>query len=338
MRVSTRLNLAVLPALLGLLLVAALAYWGERGRQAPQVVLAVAVVAAIASLAVSWWNARFLAARVERLARLGPTVRDRAPDRLGRGDPDVAAGVRHGEMPDELDQIASTVTGLTHAVESGRAEADLRVARAEGRAAEYAEILGQAVRTLGARTREAHLPLHILLSSPFGELNENQEELLGDACDAVASADTELRLLDRLIALDRDARTPAAEPVTVETLVQSPLAIARAHGAANAASIRVGLPETLPRVVVDVSAVQEALTALLLAALGPLEGGGELLLAAQTTGDGDVRLSIAPPPTAAAATALAVRLAQRLLRRASEGFQVDDQKIEIRLKAERAAR
>src|SRR5215208_2765865 len=68
MRVSTRLYLASMPAVLGVLLVAALAYWGERGRQAPALLVAVAVGAAVASLVISWRNTRYVAQRVTHLA------------------------------------------------------------------------------------------------------------------------------------------------------------------------------------------------------------------------------------------------------------------------------
>jgi hypothetical protein len=49
------------------------------------------------------------------------------------------------------------------------------------------------------------LPLQILLESPFGELNENQEELLRDARAAADAIDAALRKLGHVADIDRNA-------------------------------------------------------------------------------------------------------------------------------------
>lgn len=68
MRVGQRLFLAVLPAIVGLLTVTALVYWGEYSRQAPEWLVIAAVVAALGSAVLAWRNTRYVAQRVEQLA------------------------------------------------------------------------------------------------------------------------------------------------------------------------------------------------------------------------------------------------------------------------------
>ncbi|MDB4911549.1 MAG: hypothetical protein JWO39_2372, partial [Gemmatimonadetes bacterium] len=68
MKVGQRLFLSVVPAVLGLFLVAALAYWGRYARTAPGLVVILAAVAALASLIVSWRNTSYVVHRVQRLA------------------------------------------------------------------------------------------------------------------------------------------------------------------------------------------------------------------------------------------------------------------------------
>lgn len=334
MRISTRLHLAVLPAILGLALVAALAYWGERGRQAPEAILVVALVAASGSLAVSWWNLRDVAARIGRLSRLPrPAGAERA--RHAGGGWTSGVGAVHGgdDSPDELDEIESSVAGLSRVVERERAEAGSRIAVADARAGEYGMLLAQTVRELGARVEEVQLPLHILLASPFGALNENQEELLGAARDAASAADAELRLLDRLVTFDQRGATAAVEPVSVVTLLQSPLAIARER-AAPAVRVRMEASELLPRVVVHVPAVQEALTTLLSSAVSSVQPGGEVILSARSDGGDCVTLRVTPPAERAEGESLQLRLARRVMAREGGGAWGGVDPDEFRLPAE----
>jgi len=63
MRIGQRLVLAVTPAVLGLLIIAALASAG-RARAAPGVILWIAVAAAAATVIVAWASTRYVAARI----------------------------------------------------------------------------------------------------------------------------------------------------------------------------------------------------------------------------------------------------------------------------------
>ena len=72
MRIGPRLFLAVLPAVLGVVVVVALAYFGEYGRQAPAALVAIAAGATIVSLVVSWRNTRWLARRINETVGILP--------------------------------------------------------------------------------------------------------------------------------------------------------------------------------------------------------------------------------------------------------------------------
>ena len=74
-----------------------------------------------------------------------------------------------------------------------RREIAARLAAAEARAGELAALLDAVVTPLGQATSEAQLPLHILLENHFGDLNENQEEMLQAASDATDRIDLAVR-------------------------------------------------------------------------------------------------------------------------------------------------
>src|SRR5689334_17453082 len=86
--VGRRLFLGLMPALLALALVIGLAYYGQYGRVAPGPIIVGAAALAIVSLVATWINARYLAARITRLA----------------GSMSGEQAARRGEA-DELDRI-----------------------------------------------------------------------------------------------------------------------------------------------------------------------------------------------------------------------------------------
>src|SRR5262249_45966025 len=93
------------------------------------------------------------------------------------------------------------------------------------------------------------LPLQILLESPFGELNENQEELLRDARNASDAIDVGLRQLAQVADVDREALPVQQELVQVNDVVRSVLPLARAAAERRGARTEATLEPGLPRVV-----------------------------------------------------------------------------------------
>jgi hypothetical protein len=259
LRVSQRLCLAVIPAVLGVFTVAALAYFGQYARSAPAALILIAIVAALASLIVAWRNTRYVAQRIEQLA--------------------AEARQNHSAHTDELDDIE-------HAVRETRAQSEQRTAT-------YVRLLDEVLRVVPARLEESQLPLHILLDSPFGELNENQEELLGAAQSAVEDADLEVRRLRKLLDLERGAVSFLIQPVGVAELLRAPLAIAAARAHKRGVGYEWHVPTTMPRVLVDLSHMQEALTSALGHAIDRSADGERIVLNVGELPDGShVQLTV----------------------------------------------
>jgi hypothetical protein len=260
MKVSQRLFLAVVPAVLGVFTVAALAYFGQYARSAPEALIVVAIVAAVASLVVAWRNTRYVAQRIEQLASDARQNRSAHTDELD----DIELGVR-----------------------------DAR-ALAEQKTATYVGLLNEVLRVVPARLQESQLPLHILLDSPFGELNDNQEELLGAAQSAVEAADLEIRRLQKLLDLERGAVAFVIQPVGVVELLRAPLAIAAARAEKRGIGHEWNVPTTLPRVLVDLSHMQEALTSALGLAIDQTRDGERItVMVAESTDELRVTVIIA---------------------------------------------
>ena len=317
MRVGTRLLLAVTPAVVGVAAVAGLAYWGSYARQAPEMVIVAAVVAAAGSLVLAWRNTRYVARRVERIAL--------RTQNAGRG------------AHDELDAIEHSVAGLTDAVREASAGGAEREAAATRRAAEVSARLDETIAALAEGVQAVQLPLHILLDSPFGTLNENQEEMLEAARGAAEALDVRLRQAKKLADLERGAVPVLRKPVGLSELLRPALAIAEARAAKRGVTLKSEISSTAPRAIVDPVHVQEAVTILLGEAVERAEAGAEVSATAEEGEDGTVRIRVSGGP-AAGAQSIADRLADALLRAQGGSLAPDGSGKVIRLPAEQVRR
>ncbi|HXC25587.1 MAG TPA: hypothetical protein VNU46_06705 [Gemmatimonadaceae bacterium] len=316
-----RLFLAVLPAIVGVLAVAGLAYWGKYGRQAPEAIIIIAVCAALISLGMAWYNTRYVARRVEHLVvrTTGKASPDSQPPRFRDLASAVTGGViSHSGTADELDTIESTVYDLNSAVRRAREDGDHRAQRAEAREAEYTAIIDEVTHLMVSWLDEAQLPIHVLLSSPFGSLNENQEEMLSTAQTALDAADGKIRQLRALLTLDRGALTTVPQPVGLTELLKPALAIADARGRKAHVTVAADVSEMAPRVVADPLQVQAALTTILTNAVSQTPAGGEVKISAGEGEHGQIRITVQhggtrQPQDPATPTPLDMRLARRLL-------------------------
>lgn len=298
MRVGQRLFLAVVPAVLGVFTVAALAYWGRYHETAPAWLVVTAVVAAVVSLFVAWLNTRYVARRIEALARL-------KLERIGMHDP-ASTGV------DELDTIEDAVERLSRAAAVAEAAKSAAIEDASARKKEYAELISLAVSRVSERLEEIRLPLHILLENHFGDLNENQEEMLGAARIAAEAADEEVSRLREIGDLDRGVVALRNDPLKLGDAIRSILPLLEADAASRNISIKTeGIAPALPSVYVDRRRFQEALTLLSRESLRRTLDGTALTIDAAATPD-NVEVSISHGQIAAEprVMALAVRLLQ----------------------------
>jgi signal transduction histidine kinase len=237
MKISHRLFLGVIPSVVGLFTVAGLAYWGQYAHTAPQVVVWAAGAATVVSLVVAWWNTRYVAHRVERLA----STRD--------GE----------EEADELDVIEQRVELLGEAATTAKADAARAAEDAGRRTKEYATLLAETATSASKQLAEARLSLHVLQDNHFGELNDNQEEMIGAAREATEAAEVELNHLREIADIDRGALTLRRDLVKPGEIIRSLQPLLNAQATKQGVRILLELEPALPRVVGDRGRLQDAL-------------------------------------------------------------------------------
>jgi len=237
MKISHRLFLGVIPSVVGLFTVAGLAYWGQYHQTAPVMVVWAAGAATIISLVVAWRETRYVAHRVERLAS------------TKGGDKKV----------DELDVIEQRVESLGEAATAAKADAARAAADAGLRTTEYATLLAEAATSASKQLAEARLSLHVLQDNHFGELNDNQEEMIGAAREATEAAEVELNHLREIADIDRGALALRRDLVKPGEIIRSLLPLLNAQATKQGVRILSELEPALPRVVGDRGRLQDAL-------------------------------------------------------------------------------
>jgi signal transduction histidine kinase len=276
--VGWRLSAGLLPSVLGVALVVGLFYYGEVGRAVPRLVLLLAVLLTAVSLAATWVNARYFAERITRLARAA----------AGASSSGTAGG-----RADEFDRIERAVGDLGSALSAAEAERTQAGAAADAQRRDEATMLAAAVGDALSLLDDVRLPLHILLETRFGELNENQEELLRDARTAADAIDAALRRLAQVADVDRGAFVVTRELIQVNDVVRSVAPIARAAAARHEARIAVELEPGLPRVLADRARLAEAL-ALIAVAAAEATGPDTPLRVATAREEGRTIIRVAP--------------------------------------------
>lgn len=244
MKIGRRLYITVIPAVLGVILVAALGYWGEYSRDVPGVIVGLAGVAALASLWLAWRNTRYVAERIERLAG-------------GTGAPEPT------QAHDELETIERVVDNLSTEASAAREAGAESQRAAEARVAEYAALLSETSAGVARRLEEVRLPLHILLDSRFGDLNDNQEEMIAAARRAAEDAEAALQRLREIADLDRGALKLRRDEVRLGEMLNAILPTLRALAARAGAQITLEVAPGRPRILGDTARLREALVKLI---------------------------------------------------------------------------
>jgi len=301
MRVSQRLFLAVLPAVLGVALVAALAYWGQYAHAAPHLVVITAAVAVALSLVMAWRNTRYVAQRIEQLAEKVH----------GGARPDAAIGAPPRDGTDELDAIESVVDRFTAAIATANAARDRAVHSADARIREHAALLAETSAALAQALTDIRLPLHILLENRFGDLNENQEEVLEAARAAAEHGATALRRLGEIAALDDGTLALRRDRVRVGDVIDSLRPTLDAAATRAGVHLLFDVQPALPGVLGDRARLSEAIALLLADCVERSPKGGEVAIALHG-GAGVVRLEVrhGAPADATVAWVLARRIVE----------------------------
>ena len=226
----------MVPSAVGLFTVAGLAYWGQYAHTAPQLVVWAAGAATVISLVVAWWNTRYVAHRVERLASAGSS-----------------------EAADELDVIEHRVELLGEEASTARAAAARAAEDAGRRTIEYATLLAEAATSASKQLAEARLSLHVLQDNHFGELNDNQEEMIGAAREATEAAEVELNHLREIADIDRGALALRRDLIKPGEIIRSLQPVLNAQAKKQGVKILLEIEPALPRVVGDRGRLQDAL-------------------------------------------------------------------------------
>jgi K+-sensing histidine kinase KdpD len=247
MRIGQRMYLAMFPALLGVFTVVGLAYWGQYARAAPVWIVVVAAIATIASFVAAWSNARYVTSRVERLAS---TRALGAPDQTTQ---------RH----DELETIETVVHHLSTAMDEAAAvrQAERHALRDQQRA--YGDLLAVASRDALQRLDEIRLPLHILRENHFGDLNENQEEMLGSARTATEQAGDAFQRLEEIGNIDQGASVMRRDRVRPGDLIAGFLPALVAEGQQKQIRVSAEVAPAIQAIPGDRGRLQSALGLLL---------------------------------------------------------------------------
>jgi signal transduction histidine kinase len=288
MKTSQRLFLAVVPAVLGVLLVAGLAYWGQYAHAAPEIVIVIAGVAAVGSLVMAWYNARFVA---QRIAQLAAKV-------------DAKSGL------DELDAIETVVDRYTSALADAESQRVKAQQAADLRIREHGELLTQVATAMSKGLDEIRLPLHILLENRFGDLNENQEEMLETARTAAEHSSADMRRLAEIGELDRGALSLRSDRIHLADVMQSLRPTVDGEGARVGVTVEMEVAPALQPVTGDRGRLQEALALVLADCVRRTPSGGTVGITIEAKGTG---LSIVVEHGAPPALDVASALAQRLL-------------------------
>jgi signal transduction histidine kinase len=197
---------------------------------------------------------------------------------------------------DEFDRIERVVDHLGSALSASEAERARMNAAAEAQLRDEATMLAAVAHDSIAQLDEVRLPLHILLETRFGDLNENQEELLRDARNAADAMGAALRRLAQVADADRGALAVQHELVQVNDVVRAILPIARVAAERQGARVDIALEPGLPRVWADRARLAEALT--LFASQAAANSGTERPLAITTARQPGGRVEIVVAPNA----------------------------------------
>lgn len=291
MSVGRRLLLSLVPAIFGLGAAVALAYYGEYQRQAPEWFVVVALVSVVTSLVVAWRVTRHVAQRIERLADLRHAqggALHRAAAALEEAGERIAPASRG---LDELDTIEGIVDRLTAAYSTLRVEHQALATALDSQRESYATLVSRAADGVVGRLEEVRLPLHILLDNHFGELNENQEEMLGAARQAAEVADQVALKLRDIAQFDLGALELRHDLVRFADLMTTILPGIVAEGEAKGVTVDAAIAPAIPTFLGDRERLQEALGLLLRDAVHRATSGQSVHLTAESA-VGELRILI----------------------------------------------
>jgi signal transduction histidine kinase len=246
----------------------------------------------------------------------------------------VSAGGGRSGASDDIRSIESAVDRLRQEAAQARDEAARRAAETEVSRREMAQLLADASLAATRAVDEVRLPLHILLENRFGDLNENQEEMLGAAQSAAEGASALLRRVRLLADLERGAIDPRRDVIRLDEVIAGLLPRLQSEAERRQVRVRSELEPGLPRIAGDRTLIQEALGLIAVSIVRGAPAGSEVGLTAFRV-PGGARLVVSPAATMD--DAFERLLVRRLVAALGIGLGGNDRETSIELKAASAA-
>lgn len=236
MGLSSRQLLAVFPAILALLSVLGLAYWGESLHPVPWFFIPIGFVGAIVSFVGALANIRWLEQRIRRLTELERGLEQENMQRK------------------EAERIAAS------------------------RATEYAVLLSDASALVSHHVQEIRLPLHILLTTRFGDLTDSQEELLRTAESSAEDTQRTLRQLQQVADIDRGALTMPIESIRIRDILDSITPGLQAQALRDGVRLTIESDPAVPRILGNTMLSRDALRLIIGDIIGRSPPGGAVVV------------------------------------------------------------
>jgi signal transduction histidine kinase len=175
---------------------------------------------------------------------------------------------------DELDAIEQEVDRLRRAVAGAEAAQAGAQQRANAAVQEYGALVADAATSAARQLDEIRMPLHILLENRFGDLNDNQEEMLAAARTAADDAQASLERLRQVADVDRGTLRLRAERVRLTDVVAALMPGLAAEGAHGSVAVTSDLSPWLACAMGDRARLGQALMLLATDAIRRTAAGG----------------------------------------------------------------
>lgn len=155
--------------------------------------------------------------------------------------------------------VARLIAGATYEVPASRPDYALFEPTEIVRDTEYATMIAEVVAVAAKQVKEVSMPIHILLNTAFGQLDENQEELLGAAEVALEELSNQLNHLREIADADRGALKLQPEPVRLGDVLRGLEPLLRSLASTVGVLLEFNVAPALPRALGNTSRLRDAL-------------------------------------------------------------------------------
>lgn len=176
--------------------------------------------------------------------------------------------------------------------------------------ADYASALAASAKSAERSLGDARIPIHILLTAQFGELNDNQEEMLRDAASALDRIAEELRALREIAGADGTVAGTRRGIVRIGDILRALQPELLAQASRADVSLMVDIAPGLPSAIGAVTQLRDAIRLALADEIRYAIPGSTVTIAAIASAD---EIQITSCCGASRSVSVSLLLAERLL-------------------------